>query len=48
MAAQGEIDVFGKLVARTTDGKICNAEQVDGIDAYAKAEDLLPLIYAGL
>jgi len=48
MAAQGEIDVFGKLVAQTVAGKICNAEQVDGINAYAKSEDIMPLIYAGL
>lgn len=32
MAAQGEIDVFGKLVARTTAGKIANAEQIDGLE----------------
>jgi hypothetical protein len=32
MAAQGEIDVFGKLVAQTVAGKICNAEQVDGLE----------------
>jgi len=30
--AAGEIDIFGKLVARTAAGKICNAEQVDGLD----------------
>lgn len=30
--AAGEIDVFGKLMARTAAGKICDAEQVDGLD----------------
>lgn len=30
--AAGEIDIFGKLVARTAAGKICDAEQVDGLD----------------
>lgn len=33
--AAGEIDIFGKLVARTASGKICNASQVDGIENYA-------------
>lgn len=32
MAAAGEIDVFGKLVAQTVAGKIANAEQIEGLE----------------
>lgn len=31
MAQTGEIPVYGKLIAETTEGKICNAEQVAGL-----------------
>ena len=37
MVQDGEIPVYGKLIAETTDGKICNASQVDGIENYASS-----------